>query len=225
MFRPSRVVLQESELFRGLPENVLSEIMDAALTKQFSRGADLAKDDTHADALHLILGGTFKLTTAHCGSLFTIKLAHVGETVGDANLLGRIACSFTATAIVRSETLFWPAKRFERIAQSFPQIAANCVRLMVSRERQILRRLRASLSEKAEKRIARSLVDMTIGKEACRSSETVHVSGQVIAALSDTGLYTASRVLSRWKREGILAGGRGHITILDPKRLLLILES
>lgn len=50
------------------------------------------------------------------------------------------------------------------------------------------------------------------------------VSRQDLAEMSGTTLYTASRILSRWEREGILEGGRRRLRLRDPQALRRIAE-
>jgi CRP-like cAMP-binding protein len=88
----------------------------------------------------------------------------------------------------------------------------------------MLRRMRAG-NENVEKRIARAVTELAATETGWQESGIViPASGRDIAQLSNTTVYTVSRVLSRWKRRELLAGGRGNFQILDAPRLRQIID-
>jgi len=50
------------------------------------------------------------------------------------------------------------------------------------------------------------------------------VSGQELAELSDTTVFSVSRAISAWTRAGIVKGGRRRVTVLNPSQLSAIAE-
>jgi CRP-like cAMP-binding protein len=109
---------------------------------------------------------------------------------------------------------------FEKFARDVRQLQLNSIALAVTREQLLIRRICASSTEKVEERIARSLVQLETSRTESEASELLRVGGREIAELSDTTVYTVSRVISAWKRAGIVAGGRGRVTVLDLRRLV-----
>jgi CRP-like cAMP-binding protein len=47
---------------------------------------------------------------------------------------------------------------------------------------------------------------------------------QDVAEMTGTTLFTVSRILSAWEQDGIVAGGRGRISVKEPVRLRAIAE-
>jgi CRP/FNR family transcriptional regulator, nitrogen oxide reductase regulator len=134
----------------------------------------------------------------------------------------RIAYPATATATIDSVVLAWTAAQFERLLRCYPQLAANALAVVGGRAEQMLQRLREFTTETVEQRIARILVRFAkqSGSKPDRQRELVlKISRQDLAELSDTTMFTASRVISAWSRAGIVEGGRGSIRLVDLKRL------
>jgi CRP-like cAMP-binding protein len=222
MRKISLPVLRSSVLFGGLHEQDLADVLATARVKKFVGGARVATQDEPADSVHLVRRGALKLAVADGDFTMTLRLVLPGEAIGENSALARTPSTFTARAAVPTETLFWPAAKFESLARTFPQIALNCIALGIARERRMLIRMRAA-SESAEKRIARAVVDL--GATVKGSDGWIFAAGgRDIAELSDTTVYTVSRVLSQWKRQATVAGGRGKMRILNAPRLWQIIE-
>jgi CRP-like cAMP-binding protein len=224
MRNTSLAMLQTSGLFGGLDEQALIAVLDAAQTRRHARGTRLVTQDVRADSVHFLLSGALKLTTTDGETTITLGFIRPGASIGEQSVLARMPYVFTAKTTAQSETLVWPAARFEGLTGDFPQIVTNCIALAIARECQMLRRMRAG-SENVEKRIARALAELAATETGWQESGIViPASGRDIAQLSNTTVYTVSRVLSRWKRRELLAGGRGNFQILDAPRLQQIID-
>jgi len=71
------------------------------------------------------------------------------------------------------------------------------------------------------KRLAHALVHL--GHRAGRVQPTgveVDITNEQLGGLADVGLFTASRVLSKWERKGAVIKRRGGVFIQSPERLL-----
>jgi len=217
-----QMILERSALFCGVSPEALTKISRAAQHRHLARSAKLTNEGGRADFVHLIVSGSFKLSAiGNEGSVITLKFAREGDVVGEANVLGGAPYSVTATAMSNGETLYWPSTIFEQLAQEIGQLALNCVALAVRREQQMVRRICASLGDTVERRIAGALAELA-AVESSSADDLLQVGGRDLAELSDTTVYTVSRVIAAWKRAGVIAGGRGRITVIDLKRLLRI---
>jgi CRP/FNR family transcriptional regulator, nitrogen oxide reductase regulator len=82
-------------------------------------------------------------------------------------------------------------------------------------------------AEKVEQRIARALLRLAAAQRASSSGKAemeiaLAVSRQEVAEFAGATLYTVSRTVSAWSRQGIVAGGRGRITIRKLEQLAAI---
>jgi CRP-like cAMP-binding protein len=198
----------------------LAKVWNAAQARQWARGTKLVQEGRRTNFVQLVLKGSLKLTAAgREGSAIALKLAREGDIIGEASALAHAPSPFTATAMTKSEGLSWTAAVFERLAQDIRQLPLNSIALAVSAEQLLIGRICASSTEKVEERIARSLVQLVTAGIESDAGELLRVGGREIAELSDTTVYTVSRVISAWKRAGIVAGGRGCVTVLDLSKL------
>ena len=105
-----------------------------------------------------------------------------------------------------------------------PQIAANALALVGAHAEAMLERVREVTTETAERRVAKALLRLLAKPSGDKANGQIMVSGQELAALSDTTLFTVSRTISAWKRAGIIEGGRGRIAVRDRHKLTAISE-
>lgn len=69
-------------------------------------------------------------------------------------------------------------------------------------------------------RLAQALLQLaTDAGEVQRSGIVIDITNEQLSSLSDVSPFTASRLLSRWQREGTLVKQRGRVTLLDPESL------
>ena len=99
------------------------------------------------------------------------------------------------------------------------------MQLMTLYLQEMQERYRELATERVQQRIARSLLRLTSqsGQKADDGIELA-LSRQDFAEISGTTLYTVSRVLTEWERQGIIASGREHIRILKPHELVRVAE-
>lgn len=87
--------------------------------------------------------------------------------------------------------------------------------------------LQANALEPIEKRIATLLLNQASGQAADFSEhdlKPVFMTKGLIANIVGTTTETAIRILSRWKKSGLIRSERGKITILDVKEICRIAE-
>ena len=75
-------------------------------------------------------------------------------------------------------------------------------------------RFRGLATEPVAKRLARALLRLSPDGEA-----ELSLTRQDLAELTGPTLYTVSRIVSGWEKEGLVRSGRRRIAITDPARL------
>jgi CRP-like cAMP-binding protein len=121
--------------------------------------------------------------------------------------------------MVDSTAACWSAAQFKELMHHYPQIASNALAMVGERAEQMLQRVREVTTESADQRIAKTLIRLLEQQKNSSRDGELHISGQELAELSDTTLFTVSRAIATWKRDGILEGGRNRLQILAPARL------
>ncbi|HKG76453.1 MAG TPA: Crp/Fnr family transcriptional regulator [Beijerinckiaceae bacterium] len=218
-----RTLVGEADLFRDLDPITWDAITQAATHCVIPRATSLFTQGDEATNLFLVVEGRLKvgLVTAD-GAPLAVRFMEPGDLVGCAAVFRRVPYPATATAVVDTIEMSWTTRQIEVMIQSHPKMAANALAIMGGRAEEFLRRFREAATERVEQRIARTLLRLRRRSNADDRGQrfTLRMSRQDLAEFSGATLYTVSRTLSAWKREGIVEGGRGRITISDARKLI-----
>lgn len=216
--------LERSDLFRGLEPRTFDALLKAAATRSVPARLTLLKQGDASEWIFVVTHGRFKMSTLSPeGMQKTMRYMDPGDVIGCAAVFGGFPYPATATAVTASSVVYWSARQFRQLLETEPQLATNTLAIIGARAGGMMRRLRESHASSVEQRIARSLSALLQHERARRGEAehpvTLRISRQELAEFSDTTLFSASRTISAWKRNGIVAGGRGYIRVLDTTRL------
>ena len=216
-------------LFEGLPEEALDEILRRGQRHQLAKGFVLFHQGEPAEGFHLILAGRLKVTqNSEEGQQIIVRYLGPRELAGCVAVCGGMPYPATATAVEDTWLLQWKRTALADVAQRWPQIALNAMRIMGGRTQELQDRVRELHGERVEQRIARALARLVV-QAGRRTSEGIEIdfplSRQDLAEMVGTTLHTVSRTLAAWEQEGLVRGGRQKVTIRDPDSLTLIAES
>ena len=219
-------LLEQAELFHGLDADALSALTQGASRLPLRHSAQLLKQGDPSDHLFMVERGKVKMSVVTPeGAQLTLRFMGGGDIIGCAAVFRGIPYPATAAAVEDTTVLCWSAAQINDLIRRFPQLAANALAIVGGRAEELLQRLREAATEKVEQRIARALlrVAATTGQDGRPPEhERVPVSRQDLAELAGSTLYTVSRTISAWSRQGIVTGGRGHVAIRDTDRLAAI---
>ena len=134
----SRIVdqLQETFLFRGMPEEALSAVAAKASFRQLTKDEILIREGDQGDSLFMIHRGWVKIVTtdAHGGELIINKCGP-GELIGEMALLDRAPRSATVVAVSAAEVLELNRDSFEEMLNQRPDVSLSLIRAFSSRLR------------------------------------------------------------------------------------------
>jgi CRP-like cAMP-binding protein len=220
---PNSSVLRRMELFAGVEPRSLGEIVRQGRTRRLARGVLIFRQGEKATACHVLVSGRVRVSrsAADAGGL-VIRYVGAGEMFGTLALFHGGAYPADATAVTDCVEIQWSAAAMKSLMERYPRIAFNALRIVGQRLDELQQRLHELTAERVEQRIARALV--RLGKQSGKASERgleigFPLSRRDLAALTGTGHYTVSRILSDWQQRGIIAGARKRITIRDPAAL------
>jgi CRP/FNR family transcriptional regulator, nitrogen oxide reductase regulator len=215
---------QKSELFRGLGGEVLSAVKQAAVVRHVEKTARLLKQGDPPEHLFVVTEGRFKMTTLNeQGRQKTLRFMGPGDAIGCAAVFRNFPYPASCTATTNSKVLSWNGSRFNQLVELHPQLARNALAMMGGRAEEMLERVHQVSSGSVEQRIARAILNVM--KQATTKEDSLTISGQDLAELSDTTPYSVSRTISVWKRAGLVSGGRGRMVVLNSTRLSEISET
>ena len=217
-------VLANSELFAGLENAAISEIAGVAKTKRFPAKTNVVTKGTRPDYLLLLRQGRARsYTTSEDGSEIALLWVVPGMVLGLVSLLpDPPTYMVNATTVSECEFLAWDLNTVHRLVKQYPRLAENGFRLALKYLRVYIKRHTNIVTKTAEARLADTLVGLARSAGVVRPSGIkIDITNEQLSSLSDIGLFTASRLLSRWEQGGRLSKHRGGVTLLDPQSLSL----
>ena len=185
-----------------------------------------------ATSLHLVLQGRLKVVQANpAGEQVVLRFVGPGEPAGVLALLGPDQ-TYPAGVVATTDAvlLSWEGPAARGLAQRHPVLVANALRAMSGRTREAHARLQELGSQRVERRLALMLLRLVrqAGVEEPAGGGVridFPLGRQDLAEMAGTTLATASRILSAWEAQGILAeGGRLRVVVRDPHALMRIAE-
>lgn len=218
----------QAPIFAGLPDEGLERAIALGKRTKREKGEILFHQGDPADAFHLILAGRIRVSqTSPEGQQVIIRYLGPREIAGCVAVCGGVPYPATATAVEDAWLLSWTRARIAELADPYPQIALNAMRIMGGRMAELQERLRELQTERVERRIAHALGRLVV-QAGRRTAEGIEIdfpiSRQDLAEMTGTTLHTVSRTLSAWESAGIVLSGRQKVVIAQPHALVAIAQ-
>ncbi|GAB4503196.1 MAG: Crp/Fnr family transcriptional regulator [Anaerolineales bacterium] len=132
-----------------------------------------------------------------------------------------------AQALEDSSAIAIRSDEFHQLLERRPHISFGLMKLMTSYIAEMQNRYREMVTEKVEQRIARVLLRLA-GQTGIRVSDGVLIelpfSRQDLAEMAGTTLYSVSRILSVWEKQGLISTGRERVILTNPHGIMRIAE-
>jgi CRP-like cAMP-binding protein len=225
----AKELVRRSSLFASLSPELFEVVLARAVPRSVEEGAFFFMQGDPATHAYVLTGGRVKMhqvTTG--GQQITLRILHPGQTfAGIALLHPESGYPVSAQAIEDSSALAWDTAVLRELAAQDPSLAINAMQLMHGYVTEMQDRVRELTSERVEQRIARSLLRLAAGtgrKQPEGVLIDLPLSRQDLAEMTGTTLYTVSRTLSEWERQGLLDLGRERVVIREPHGLVRIAE-
>lgn len=212
--------------FSQLEPDQIRRILDLATPRRFDKGATVFEEGATAHYFYLLLDGYIHVVRLTPEGEQVIAL-HIpsGHLFGIAAALGHTtypATSITATDCV---CLQWPMKHLQDFLQSYPGFSAGVYRAVGQRVNDMSGRILEFATQQVEQRVANALlrlIDQTGRKVENGIEIGFPITRQDISEMTGSTLFTVSRMLSKWERDGMINSTRKRIVVTDPHRLVLI---
>lgn len=221
---PVHALVQDLDLFKGLPEREAEGVLAEARLRNVAGGGSVFAQGAPALRFYMLVEGRLKIVqTSPEGQQIIAHWVAPGQFFGLAVALGRDDYPGTAVAVTDSTVLAWPVAAWEKLTSAHPAVAEAALRTIGGHLQDAFARLREVTAARVEQRIARALLRLV--RQSGRRTELgvqieFPITRQDIAEMTSTTLYTVSRTLSAWEQAGVLTGGRRRIVVLDPHALV-----
>lgn len=223
-----REYLLQADLFKSLAPPAITAVVQAAHRRSVQQDAFLFHQGDPAGALYVLIQGRVRvLQVTPEGQQVIVRIISPGEMCGGIAALGDAVYPASAQALEASVALAWDGDSMARLMEEHPRIALNALRLLAGRYQEMQDRYRELATERVERRVARALLRL-LRQTGRRVEEGVLIdfplSREDLAELTGTTLYTVSRILSAWEKQGLVETGRQRILIRTPHQLVVIAE-
>ena len=127
----------------------------------------------------------------------------------------------TAEAVEDCEFLVWNRETIRPLSAIHELMRANALHIAMSAMAEYTDRVVESAGETAEERLARTLVHVARRTGRVRPEGVdVAITNEDLGNLASVSMFTASRLMNKWEREGLIEKTRGKLRIFSPENLL-----
>jgi CRP/FNR family transcriptional regulator, nitrogen oxide reductase regulator len=214
---------RKPRFLEGVDISDIKTILAAGTQQCFSANSVIVNQGYPAGHLFLLLTGRARrFFQTEDGRKIVLLRIPAGDTFGEAAMLPRPAEYLVSTEVTtNSSTLVWSRSTIRSLCERYPRLMENAF-LISFDYLAAYRAAHASLiCDSAAQRLAHVLANLAggIGRQVPGGVE-LDVRNEELANEANVSLFTASRLLSAWQREGLLVKGRGKVLLRSPERLL-----
>ncbi|ADO46129.1 MAG: Crp/Fnr family transcriptional regulator [Hydrogenobacter thermophilus] len=217
-------MLKNVHMFEGLGEEELKEAVKYMQLREFRRNEYIFFEEEAEPGIYILIDGLIKLLKeTQDARIVIVRLVYPGDVFGWIEW-GKKAPknTYTAKSMTESKTLYISNKDFINLAIKHPAIAIKMTCEATANLIQTYETLKSIAGGKVEERIAKVILEIAdrIGK---KYEDTIIIEAPLtrldIAEMTGTTVETTIRVMSKWKKQGIINTERGYIEILKRREL------
>ncbi len=222
--RSASPVARSSSFLKGLEEPATHAILAAARIRRISAKHNITSGGHQATHLFLVQSGQvhyYHLTKQ--GESVLLAWLVPGDVIGLGTLL-KSPSAYMATAEATSdcELLAWEHTVIRKLVSEHPLLGENGLQIALAYLRSYVQRHIGLVTKTAEGRLAETLLRLgDQSREVHPDGIEIHATNDQLGALADVSPFTASRVLGKWARSGILSKERGRLLLHGPESLMI----
>jgi CRP/FNR family transcriptional regulator len=222
MGEESLELLQRVPLFAELSDSELDRVASVAIPRSFPKGVRVFHEGDSSDACYIVRRGDLRVTREHSdGRAIALATLGPGDIFGELAMLDGGSRSASVETLTETELLALPATDVRRVIATHGDIAAKLIVAITRRLRETNERVSRQSFQTVPSRVA-GVLSQLIAEEAIpedRQGVTVRMTQADLAQLAGTSRESVSRFLATLERAGVVAVGRGRVTVLEPRRL------
>jgi CRP-like cAMP-binding protein len=222
--RSALALAKSSRFLTGLDETALHAILATAKIRRISAKHNITSGGDRAAHLFLVQSGQvhyYHLTKQ--GESVVLARLVPGDVIGLLALLkGPSTYMATAEATSDCELLAWDHAVIRKLASRHPLLMENGLHIGLYYLRSYIQRHIGLVTKTAEERLAETLT--RLGDQAGEvrpDGIEIQATNDQLGALADVSAFTASRMLRKWARRGVLSKKRGQVVLHAPEALMI----
>ncbi|MBU1670732.1 MAG: Crp/Fnr family transcriptional regulator [Actinobacteria bacterium] len=216
------------QFLSNLKKEKRNRLQDKFISQVLDRGQLIFFEGDPASHLYLVEKGVIEANVIHGdGKVYIFHFVFPGEVFGEGVLYGQEYYPFSTVA--RKESLVWkaPAHEVRAALDADPGFKSYIIGLLGEKLEQSYIKARCVAGERVEKRVACILLKTIeeFGMHNCKERLDTPLTNRDISGLIGSTEETVSRVMSRMKKEGIIAMEDKQLVVLDREKLLGYFDS
>ena len=226
MSQPSqqRDFLANTQLWRGLPDEQLDAIATIAIAKSYHKGEVIFVEGEEGSGFFVVKSGrvkVFKLSAE--GKEQILEFFGVGEHFAEVPAFDGECFPASATALEKTELLFFERTTFLALLAQQPKIAINMLAIFARHLRRFARLIEDLSLKEVPGRLAAYLLYLSESSEHLEQVE-LDITKTQLASLLGTIPETLSRVFAKLSQEELISINGSRIRLLNPKGLKILSE-
>lgn len=224
MSQDIEIKLRRFTVFDDVSDARLAQMAGETTISKLDRQALVWNEGDASRSLYLIVSGRVKLIKhSETGKDVIIEIFGPRDAIGEMSLLVGETYTTAAVCLSVTELLCVPRAQIIDLLSKVPGMALRSLRGMARRQRMLMQKIKELAAGGVEYRMAHLLLKLAdrIGEESSDANITIPLvlSRQDIADLVGTTVETAIRVMSRWRKAGIVTNDKRGIIIRDRETL------
>jgi CRP/FNR family cyclic AMP-dependent transcriptional regulator len=217
-------VLAMSPVFQAAPSADLERLASRCLCERYRKGAEIVRRGSSGDSLGVVGRGRVKtlLPSPDGEAEFIIALLWPGDIFGEIVTFEQSTYAVSSVAVTETEIVFVPRLELLTLLERRPAAAIRMLEVMAAKLRitcDLSLHMRfLDVPSRFYQRLA-----FLAGFDARRDGTAVRIqhglSQQELADSIGASREALNKVISDWKRAGLIEWGRGYVIVHDPSNL------
>lgn len=211
-------ILKTSQYFRGLPDEILSKLLEISIPKYYKKDEFIFLEGEKAFGFYLIVEGTIKIFKESAkGKEVVIHIFGPGEIFAEIVLTGQDTYPASARALTDVELLYFPKKNLLALLRDKPELALQLLGLFAIRLRGLLHTIENLTFRDSRERLLHYIWELS--DSGNKNEITLPLNKTQLALLLGITPETLSRLFQKLRDEGLLEIHRRKVTLLNPEVL------
>ncbi len=224
--RCENCIIRQFNSLRAMSKEELKEVSDSKTTKTIKKGEPIFEEGDKLNGVYCVRNGVSKLSKLSAnGKDQIVKLASKGEVLGQRSVISQESTNLSAIAINDMEVCFIPKESINNTLQKNPNFTLEVLRHM-AHDLKEADDVIVNISQKTVKqRMAEAFLYLqnNFGEDA-EGYLALTLSREDISNVVGTATESAIRIISEFKKKGLIQTSGKKIGIKDERKLLEMVE-
>ncbi|RDY58655.1 Crp/Fnr family transcriptional regulator [Flagellimonas nanhaiensis] len=224
--RCENCIIRQFNSLRAMSKEELQQVSDSKVTKKVKKGEHLFEEGEKLNGVYCVRNGVSKLSKLSAnGKDQIVKLATKGEVIGQRSVISEEHTNLSAIAVSDMEVCFIPKESINHTLQKNPNFTLEVLRHM-AHDLKEADDVIVNISQKTVKqRIAEAFLYLknNFGEDE-EGFLALTLSREDISNVVGTATESAIRIISEFKKNGLIHTSGKRIGIKNERKLLEMVE-